>query len=160
MVSGGVGGKKARATVRARPSSGATIVKPGAWWEGETLVITLPLPSRALSPNKTRPGAWWERSKAARSYREMAQLTALSTGPLPCWEGATMHPTFYWPDARKRDDDNAAANLKSARDGFADAGLVKDDSAIRALPPTFMVDKSAPRVVVALTPIHESGDDA
>jgi Holliday junction resolvase RusA-like endonuclease len=62
-----------------------------------------------------------------------------------------MQAVFYWPDKRRRDDDNASASLKAYRDGVADAGLVSDDSSIRALPAVLDMDKQNPRVQITLT---------
>jgi hypothetical protein len=61
-----------------------------------------------------------------------------------------MECVFYWPDRRKHDDDNASASGKGARDGIADAGLVRDDSSIRALPAIFEVDSANPRLEIIL----------
>jgi crossover junction endodeoxyribonuclease RusA len=126
-------------------------VEASARWEGGSLVVTLPLPPRSLSPNSR--SHWRVKASAASAYRVMAEVAARTAGPLPCWGGLTMEPVFYWPDGRRRDDDNASASLKNARDGFADAGLVSDDSVIRAMPAAFEVDRERPRVEIILSPI-------
>lgn len=139
--------------VRTRRALGKSVALPqaSARWEGDALVVTLPLPPKALSPNARVH--WSVKARAVAAYRELAEMAARSEGPLSMWEGATMQPTFYWPDARARDDDNAAAALKSARDGIAKAGLVRDDLLIRALPAVFKVDRARPRVEITLTPV-------
>ena len=78
-------------------------------------------------------------------------MAVRSIGRVPRWEGATLRPVFYWPMKRRRDDDNA--NVKAYRDGIADAGLVSDDSFIRAERPVFEVDAARPRVEIHLSAI-------
>lgn len=109
----------------------SVLVSPAA------LVIILPLPPKALSPNARKH--WTGRAEEARTYRQHA------------W---AMARVALWPDAqpgagvrkrplrtpvlvdviatyrikRKRDEDNLTASLKPAFDGLVDAGLIPDDS--------------------------------
>lgn len=149
----GSGAARKRQASAVRAALARQTVRPSAAWEGHSLVVTLPLPSAGLSQNGR--GAWQKKDRLTGEYRTMAKVAARTAGRLPLWDGATMQPTFYWPDKRRRDDDNAASSLKAARDGIADAGLVRDDSTIKALPPTFEVDRENPRVEIRLTPISD-----
>lgn len=88
--------------------------------------VTLPWPPRVLSPNVRTH--WTAKSKAAKAYRaacamlcKEAKLEAPKTeGKIHFWV------TFYPPDKRHRDDDNAFASFKSGRDGVADALGIDD----------------------------------
>jgi len=92
----------------------------------ESLTVTLPWPSKDLSPNARVH--WTRRSKVAKAYR-MACFTL-------CLEGKLTKPKtagrlhlwidFYPPDRRHRDDDNMIAAFKSGRDGIADALGIDD----------------------------------
>jgi crossover junction endodeoxyribonuclease RusA len=108
------------------------------------------LPSRVLSPNARVH--WRVKAAAAAAHRRTAEIGARTAGPLPSWESATMQCVFYWPDKRRRDDDNAMSSTKAYRDGIADSAIVRDDSSIRALPTAFNVDKINPRLELFLAP--------
>lgn len=138
-------GARKRATAHRTPGPAAS-----AKWEGETLVVTLPLPPRILTPNGR--GHWAAKDRATGECRTLAEMAVRSIGRFPRWEGATLRPVFYWPVKRRRDDDNAAASLKAYRDGIADAGLVSDDSQIHAVRPVCERDADNPRVEIHLTP--------
>jgi len=96
--------------------------------------IILPWPDKRLSPNsrthwkakmgpkqKARIDASWA-TIAAEGFHD---YEAPADGPIP------VRVTFYPPDARRRDDDNAIGALKAARDGIADA-LDVDDSRFKS----------------------------
>jgi Holliday junction resolvase RusA-like endonuclease len=121
-----------------------------------TLTIELSLPDRALSPNARK---CWRAvaaaKKAARANAKMHALAALGRRAAPRWERATWKATFYWPDARRRDDDNAAASCKAYRDGIADAGIVVNDNGFITFPAVFMVDRQRPRVVIEIEEYRE-----
>lgn len=101
------------------------------------LKLTLPLPPRGCSPNKTRPGAWREKQAASKLYRTEAwaatrnrlfeaRLLDLIGQPL------TIALTFCVKGSRgtgryaPRDHDNATASFKAAQDGICDALGVPD----------------------------------
>jgi Holliday junction resolvase RusA-like endonuclease len=67
------------------------------------------------------------------------------------WDAAEVEPHFYFRVNRRRDPDNLAACLKSARDGLADAGLVKNDTNIRNAEPVVDIDPDHPRVELWIT---------
>lgn len=108
------------------------------------ITITLPLPAKALSPNAS--GHWAKIAQAKRLARREAWAVAMRAKEGPPMAKASLKPVFYWPDRRRRDDDNAVASLKAARDGLADAGVVVDDRDFTTLPAEFHVDKQNPRV--------------
>ncbi len=122
----------------------------------ESVTIILPLPPAVLSPNRpagTRGGRF-ARAAAAKRYRRLARCAAedtqITTGP---WECATVSAAFYHKTARRRDDVNHLAMLKSAYDGVVDAGLLMDDDSehLTTLPARFEIDRDCPRVELTFT---------
>lgn len=95
-----------------------------------TLVVRLPWPDRALSPNAR--GHWSKRHRASQSARKMAWAVTRQqfAHPSATWRqraSIPLHFTFMEPNAHHRDDDNLLAMMKPYRDGIADA-LGVDDS--------------------------------
>jgi len=117
------------------------------------LIVTLPLPPKTLSPNAR--SHWAAKGHAARDYRWAAKMACLAAlreaGEVIAWDAAEVEPHFYFRVKRVRDPDNLAACLKSARDGLADAGLVKNDCNIRNAEPVVGIDKKNPRVELWIT---------
>lgn len=124
--------------------------------------IILPWPDKRLSPNaRVHWRAKVDPKKDARSDAANATYVALGRGlrdvraslagdsPIP------VSITFYPPDGRRRDRDNAQASLKHALDGIADA-LGVDDYRFR---PTyaFAEPKKPGRVEVAIYPRNPQG---
>jgi crossover junction endodeoxyribonuclease RusA len=68
------------------------------------------------------------------------------------WEKASVTPVFYFPNERRRDEDNAIASLKAAYDGIVDAGLLPDDDHkhMQRERPEFKIDKRHPRVELTI----------
>ena len=90
------------------------------------LVVTLPWPSSALSPNTRQH--WAMLAKAKRSYRQACWAAAISQGVRRVQaEGLAVDLRFVPPDRRKYDIDNLLARMKSGLDGLADI-LGVDDS--------------------------------
>lgn len=120
------------------------------------LTITLPLPHQHLSPNaRVHHMALSRHKKKARSDAKIAAVAAMAElgwKDYPRWDSATVQCTFYFASNRGRDKDNAAASMKAAMDGIADAGVVSNDKAFTPLPPVLEIDKDDPRVVVTITP--------
>jgi Holliday junction resolvase RusA-like endonuclease len=110
------------------------------------LRVVLPLPPRELSPNWT--GHLRRMLAAKKRYRELAR-DAVAGHPLG-WRVAMVYTTFYWPDKRRRDPDNAAASLKRAWDGMRLAGLLADDDKLTHWPPVMGLDPRRPRVEIAI----------
>lgn len=116
------------------------------------LTILLPIPASAMSPNARR--LWHQKCGPVREARQFARLAAIDAmnrqqiWTPPRWERAETHTRFYFPTNRRRDDDNCMSTLKPVWDGFADAGIVKNDSGFTHHPPTIEVDKIDPRVEV------------
>lgn len=115
--------------------------------------ITIPIPDMALSGNSTTH--WRRRLKPKRAARETAYLTALAS-PLKdaMFDKASVHTTFYHTTKRKRDGDNFQKLLKHTFDGFAIAGVIKDDSGFRHYPVEFKIDKINPRVEIVIEKIE------
>lgn len=118
-----------------------------------TLTITLPWPSRDLSPNgRAHHMAHHRAKKSAKNYAW--GMTAAAMGPLGIVKGSwvgpidvlvSVHPHRTAPDA-----DNALACQKAALDGIASA-IGVDDKHFR--PRIVMGEKCNPaKVVITLTP--------
>lgn len=122
----------------------------------ESIVVILPLPPRALSPNRPAGsrGGRFAKAAAAKKYRMQArratEAAGVETGP---WELASVTAAFYFATRRRRDQDNAMAMLKPAYDGIVDAGLVRDDDYehLKREAPTFVIDAEFPRVELVIT---------
>jgi len=96
----------------------------------KNVLVDLPLPPKALSPN-SRPT---RRAKisAVRAYRTTAWAKAYEAtgGKRYQWRQAYVCVSFHFKDRRQRDGDNLVASLKAAFDGLVDAGLILSDAAI------------------------------
>lgn len=147
----------------ATPETRARVMENLMGGNADTLVITLPLPSPLLSPNarthwavksrEAKPArnmAAWAAKAALHANRHIAHLFPATT--------ATVEYAFYWPDRRRRDDDNAIISCKSYRDGLADGGLLVDDCGVTLLPARFEVDKDRPRLEIRVTPTAVDSD--
>jgi len=88
--------------------------------------ITLPWPSKQLSPNARVH--WSEKARVAKKYRAQCYILAKQAKvELPKADKLHLFVDFYQPDHRGRDQDNIEAMLKSAYDGIADALGVNDN---------------------------------
>ena len=114
--------------------------------------ITLPLPSRDLSPNSRCH--WSAKSRETKRQRQIAHFMAraeIQPRHEP-WETADVKIVVTFPDRRNRDKDNVLASLKSAFDGVQDSGLIKNDSGLSFLPIEFTEpDKLNSGVVITFT---------
>jgi len=122
-----------------------------ASWSGGVLTVTIRIPDSSLSPNSRCH--WSRKAKAAKAMREAVARAVRWWELQPAWKAATFQATFHWPDKRHRDDDNAMASLKSARDGLADAGVVVNDRVFTTLPASMLYDKARPRVEIIVREI-------
>ena len=112
----------------------------------KTKTITLPLPSRNLSPNsRVHWSKLAEHKKAAR--RNAAHETWMQIG-ICRLKGYRLD--FYWPTKRRRDKDNAAAMCKAYMDGVADC-TTQDDSEWDFDGVRFAIDKENPRLEIVFT---------
>jgi len=90
-----------------------------------TIVLTMPWPPSALSPNKRLH--WAQLAKAKAAYRHACAMTARSQGAGKIdAEALTVRLRFVPPDRRPRDVDNCIAAMKSGLDGLADVLGVND----------------------------------
>lgn len=114
------------------------------------MTITLPIPHADLWPNSRKH--WRVKAQKVKHYRMHAKIKTVDAfgGVKPSRPFSGYHLAFYYPDARKRDDDNASAAMKSARDGIADALGVDDNTLRLAALPTFQIDRGNPRVEITL----------
>lgn len=114
------------------------------------ITVTLPLPDKCLSPNARVH--WSTKARHVKAYRNSAHVQCIANRVNGLkWMRATYKARFYFPDARRRDADNAIASLKSALDGVADAGLIVNDSGLWPERPEFHTDKANPRVEITFT---------
>lgn len=113
-------------------------------------VVVLPLPPRELSPNSR--SHWRVKARHVKEYRHRARYeTAFLLSKKPPLDAVRIEARFFFRDKRRRDRDNLLASLKSAFDGIADAGLVRNDSDITHLPVVIDVDRNEPRVELHVT---------
>ena len=117
------------------------------------LTIVLGLPPRELKPN-ARPH-YMAKSKAVKAYRLEAKVMALKAmGGLPLhyhhFEKGKTFCRFYLPTRHRSDPDNLLASMKSAFDGFVDAGLLVDDKFLTHAPVDQGKSKANPRVEIHL----------
>lgn len=123
------------------------------------VTITLPLPHRCLSPNFTvgSRGGRMMKSTQTKKHRQYAGIYAKAemdvqgVGKSPNWAAASVLPTFFFKDARRRDKDNCLAWIKAYMDGIADAGLVANDADFTYLPVRIEKDAKNPRVELTIT---------
>ncbi len=118
----------------------------------DEITITLDLPPKQLSPNSRTH--WRPRALATKRYKESAQMCAIAAkdGERFEWQKASAKCSFYFPDARRRDEDNARASLKAAFDGIVKAGILADDSTrhLTHEPAEFGIDRDRPRVEIRI----------
>ena len=105
--------------------------------------ITLPLPSRNLSPNARIH--WSKLANFKKQARRLAALEAFDQVGPAMFKGYRLD--FYWPTKRRRDKDNATAMCKAYLDGVADA-LGQDDSEWDFDGVRFAIDKENPRLEI------------
>lgn len=132
-----------------------------------TLVITVGLPDRALSPNVHRHRMARDGSRAAAAVAKheawARTVEAIRCGRVPKGlypaRRAAVEMVFFWPDTRRRDEDNAISSTKPHRDGMVDGGALVDDRkaiagglGITSLSCRFEVDKLRPRLEIHVTP--------
>lgn len=116
-------------------------------------VVTLPWPSKDLSPNARVH--WARKNRAARKARNEAKIACLAAGIRGLgWEAARVTVTFHPPDNRRRDSDNLLSSLKSALDGIADATGIDDSRWLLQIERGGVVPGGS--VVVRLSPIGET----
>ena len=123
-------------------------------------MIVLPWPDKRLSPNART--FWAVLAKVKKQAREEA--CTLTTVALPLKDKHAIAAQdgrieidvrFYPPDARHRDDDNAIASFKAARDGIADA-LGVDDRRFR--PTYYFMEPAKPGKIEVV--IHSNASAA
>ncbi len=109
-------------------------------------IVTLPLPSKILSPNARVH--WMRLSVAKKAARRLAAMMAFHQVGIYKFEGYRLD--FYWPDARRRDDDNASTSCKAYLDGISDC-VGQDDSNWKHNGVQFFIDRKNPRVEIVFT---------
>lgn len=126
-----------------------------------TLLIVVPLPHKALSPNSR---VHWRKLALEKKFAKTRGHAAANLAIIdsfedrytkmhgPLWKSASIKATFYLKDKRgmKSDQDNRIASLESVLDGIASAGVVENDRGfVWASPPIELrIDASCPRLEV------------
>ena len=116
------------------------------------ITLTLPIPHRGLSPNARIH--WARKSNITKFHR----LSACATTRVVLGDDPRAHRftgysmVFYYPDARKRDDDNAEASCKAFRDGIAQALGIDDHDLPKVRLSIFAIDRKNPRLEITLYP--------
>lgn len=127
------------------------------------LQTELPLPPSELNPN-ARPSKW-KKAEKVKEYRSRARWAAKASldkdhEPL---EAAAVYLEYWNRTAHRIDPDNIVAAMKSAMDGFTDAGVWVDDADTIYLPPFRSKDADHPRIMIeiygtTIEEIHELTD--
>ena len=90
------------------------------------MIIDLPLPDKLLHPN-ARPH-YMQKARLVRQHRDHAQFIARTHKDRKTFTKPVVSMDFHL--SRKRDVDGLVAWIKSYLDGFEDAGLFENDSAV------------------------------
>ena len=95
------------------------------------MIVTLPWPDKALSPN-SRSRTFHKKARFTKAARSDAHWLVKAAGvpALPDDGPILLLVTWHPPTRHKIDDDNMTARFKAARDGIADA-LGVDDNRFR-----------------------------
>lgn len=118
---------------------------------GGRVVLSLSIPSRAVSKNCRNWAVKAKATKAARDEACQAALIARVQGDiLRKWWGATATVKFFVATKHKRDPMNLMDRCHPFWDGIEDAGLVTDDCHILAAPAGEPQVSSEPRVEIEL----------
>ena len=130
-----------------------------------TITIELPLPPQELRPNARVH--WAKKARKVKEYRSRAKWAALRIMqrdfgdlifddpigdlviPFPI-EQPTVRVTMLNKTARKMDQDNLIASMKSAMDGLTDAGVWNDDREVTILSPIRGKDATNPRIILEI----------
>lgn len=130
-----------------------------------TLLIALPIPPRALSPNVR--SHWAAKARAVERYRALAcqracrMLRKEKMAP-PLYGRAYVEIEWEHKTARLPDKDNIVAWLKSGIDGLTDAGIFKDDRDVDYASPRVSkaADGRPPAVYLYVTGTDDAVGDA
>lgn len=115
-----------------------------------SIVITLPIPRRELSPNARCH--WHAKRRAVKAAREVARwTTTVAGGACLMLTAARIDIRAMHATDRRRDRDNLISSCKAYFDGLADAGLIANDSGFTLGPVVFEVDKENPRLEMEIT---------
>lgn len=91
----------------------------------ESLTVTLPWPSKSLSPNAR---LHWSRVAAFKQIakRDAFYATKAVRREKIAADSLAVRVSFFPPDRRRRDHDNMVASMKAAFDGIAEAVEIDD----------------------------------
>jgi len=125
----------------------AAPVLPPSFYDGNRIVVILPLPDRRLHPNGGRPH-WTIVRKLVEETKALAYGTAKETlkGAMPGWTAAHGLCRIYLTRSNVADEDDIRAWFKSYIDGIALAGVVTNDRVIRWEKDELGADRMMPRV--------------
>lgn len=119
------------------------------------IVITLPIPDRAVSPNAGRGQSKWaaiKKSKVVKAHRSRARVEALAAIPPALrgdyWAGYSL--AFFFKTNYFKDEGNAEGSMKSAIDGICDALGINDRNFNKVKLTTRAKDAVNPRVEITI----------
>lgn len=111
-----------------------------------------PKTARALSPNGR--AHWATKSKQTEEVKKAVALKALAWRFQPMRGLVVIQPTFIYPVARKRDDDNLATGvMKAVRDALVQCHYLEADDTdhVRQLPAIPEVQKGRRALILTFT---------
>lgn len=108
--------------------------------------------------NAQRKMHWAKRAQLMQTWRQLAYVAWLDAGR-PVVEHPVITATFHYRTNRVRDPDNPYDGLKPIIDGLKRYAWPGDDDAktIRLNPISIAVDKTNPRVEIAIESADDSG---
>jgi hypothetical protein len=127
-------------------------VLPPSIFEGERIVVILPLPDRRLHPNGDNSLHWTQLGRLVSAAKQEAQITTMHAlkGAHPLWDKAVGFRRVYLTTRARADKDNLAGWTKAYVDGIANAGVVVNDCVITWQGDEIEADRTMPRVEIEL----------
>lgn len=119
------------------------------------IVITLPIPDRAVSQNASYGNSKFAaiaKSKIVKAHRSRARIEALAAIP-PAFRGdywAGYSLAFFFKTNYFRDEGNTEGSMKSAIDGICDALGINDRNFNKVKLTTRAKDAANPRVEITI----------
>lgn len=161
VASGGVGGKRVRAT-SATPLSGATTTKHAPRLEGLDRLTLILYGAPRTKKTHNQVHRYGGRLKVVPSKQWMKWRDKVKeSGDVKPWMRLRDQPyncrALFYRDADRGD---ATGLYQGLADVLQEAGVVSDDKWLVSWDGSqLLVDKTRPRIEIALTPIHETGDE-
>jgi len=117
------------------------------------IVITLPMPDRAVSQNASYGNSKFAaiaKSRKVKAHRERAFYASRAAGLCPSVKVSGYSLAFFFKTNYFRDEGNAEGSMKSAIDGICDALGINDRNFNKVKLTTRAKDAANPRVEVTI----------